>query len=851
MVHRPKQTEALFTKRRKTVHKLTDASQLFENEIGGKALRLAQLIRAGLRVKPGIILTADEVDGIAENESLTEMQHEELRVITTTTTVAVRSSAAGEDGATASWAGQFKTKLFVPAAGVVDAILECAAARNSEGVLAYATQHSLATGRLALVVQEMVDAAAAGVLFTTDPKDTELRQMVVEVVEGVGEGLVNGSQTPRRYRIREDGTVVTTEGAPLPELSQVQLDEIGAVGCKVRALFGNEQDIEWAIERGTGTLWLLQSRDITTLHQPGQNNVKLRRDKVIDDVSMATIEELERLAGLGLKVESDVWSDQNVAELLTPHPCQLAFDLFATVFAHNGAIRRGRNSMGYAIGAELNTGFFRLVGGQPRCSITHDACTYRIREFELTEYAQLVEYYQARIAEDNRLGNYPEVVLYDQNPPLSFLVELYGGKRGHELRAAYDRFFEGLRPIENTFDDTCRRQFLPHWHETICTLHNAPPMNEIAELTSRFAGLVKLLRTDACVAFVKGARLGFFAFTRLRNLLKKMFGEESEGFLNALTSGIPVGRNPNLRFNVALAKLRQDATFLREVSAQYGHLALHELEISVPRHTDNPALLVQLAEQMRGNPLSELKDSEQRSREVTAKVLVRAGTLAEELKREIHLARTYLSLREMLKFEYLKAYQLIRHTLCNLEQILRWEKDLIFHLTCDEVTSLNTESERLKQRARERQEEREINRSLFVPGVFDSKHLEDIGNPRVSGDGRFLYGIGATTEVTEGEAVVMHHFNDRDALSKLKPGTIMVTTTTDPAWSPLLALVGKTGGLVTEVGGLLSHGAIYAREMGFAAVLNVPQATTMIRTGMRIRVHGAGGYVEIIEDRRR
>ena len=112
-----------------------------------------------------------------------------------------------------------------------------------------------------------------------------------------------------------------------------------------------------------------------------------------------------------------------------------------------------------------------------------------------------------------------------------------------------------------------------------------------------------------------------------------------------------------------------------------------------------------------------------------------------------------------------------------------------------------------------------------------------------------LKGIGVTNIVTEGDVVVVRSSDDLEAISHLKKGSILVTETTNPAWSTLLSIVGSKGGLVTEIGGMLAHGAIYAREVGMAAVLNIPQATHILKTGMRVRVNGAQGYVEIMNHR--
>jgi phosphohistidine swiveling domain-containing protein len=236
----------------------------------------------------------------------------------------------------------------------------------------------------------------------------------------------------------------------------------------------------------------------------------------------------------------------------------------------------------------------------------------------------------------------------------------------------------------------------------------------------------------------------------------------------------------------------------------------------------------------------------------------------DQLNYAISTARTYLGLREEVKFHYLRAYNLLRQTVQRLEWHFGWTRSAIFHLKVEEVVTLGGEipplghylsnEEKLSldrcrstmiSVAHARREEWERNRRLFVPPVFRTDEVGSIGHPPQLNDGTVLYGIGVTDDVTEGEVVVVER-PDAEVVARLRPGSVLVTVTTDPAWSPLLAIVGRQGGLVTEVGGLLAHGAIYAREMGIAAVLNVPGATRILKNGMRVRVNGTRGYVEIL-----
>ncbi len=808
-------------------------------QVGGKAKRLSSLIGAGLLVKKGVVITTSEIENILAtgrvSQKMLDKTGEILKFL-----VAVRSSAVGEDGAL-TWAGQFKTRLSVSFDAIEEAILECASAVSSDAVSAYAQSHGVARPKLALIIQEMVNAEVAGVLFTKHPINGHA--VVIEAIEGVGEFLVSGQREPCRLYVNPvSREVVKAEGASIPVLGQAQIDELCRLGKLAKKIFGKDQDIEWAIERNTGTIFLLQSRDITTLNRKGEQM------NIIGTVRNVLDYETSRLRHLGVNVTKDVLSDQNIAELLTPHPCQMAFGLFTYLFAHGeGAIRIARNEMSYDIGSELDIGFFHLVGGQPRCSIVHDALTYRVRGVPLPDYAQMIQYYLDRIEQDSTLANYPEVVLYDQNPSEKFLVRLFGKRKARQYRQAYNQFFGKFREIETTLWSSCRRDFLRSWRART-QRQSKISFLKIPDLCKRYGVVANLLRTEACCMFVKVARLGFFAYAHLRNLLDDLFGqEEGRRYLDILTSGIPLADNPNLRFSVELAKIRNGETSEQKVIEEFGHLAMHELEISVPRYRENPEIIRVLAQRIADNPQQAMEESVMRSRQLKAELLAKAGAQSETLDYAIRMAREYLPLRELVKFEYLRGYDLLRQIALRIERLLKWEEGSVFHLDPQEIFASNQDLRGFAEIVARRVEEHEANQNLMIPSVIFSDHLEEMGQAHRVENGKVFRGIGVTDVITEGKVVVVHSSDDRGAIARLCAGSILVTVTTDPAWSPMLSVVGATGGLVTEVGGLLAHGAIYAREIGMAAVLNIPGITKVLRTGIRVRVNGREGNVEILD----
>src|SRR5689334_7085227 len=224
---------------------------------GGKAAGLAELIRQGEQVPLGFCVTTEahqrgEVPRAEILEAYERMGGGP---------VAVRSSATAEDSPDASFAGQHDTVLDVTGSGeLIAAIKKCWESLHTARAVAYRNARDIdpATVRMAVVVQRMVDAAVAGVLFTANPVTGRRTEMVVDAAPDLGTAVVDGSAPADRYVL--DGSAPTERGC----LSSTRLAELRATGARLQRRFGVPLDVEWAIDRD-GMLWLLQSRPITTL----------------------------------------------------------------------------------------------------------------------------------------------------------------------------------------------------------------------------------------------------------------------------------------------------------------------------------------------------------------------------------------------------------------------------------------------------------------------------------------------------------------------------------------------------------------------------------------------------------
>ena len=255
-------------------------------EAGGKGANLGELRRAQFPVPDGFVITTAAYALAAESAGVTgetpatarvrlagspvpsgiaDAVREAYRALGAPA-VAVRSSATAEDLPDASFAGQQDTVLGVTGEdAVLDAVRTCWASLWNDRAVAYRQTHDVpARGlRLAVVVQRMIDAESAGVLFTADPITGRRRRAAIEAVRGLGEQLVSGAVNPDHFIVdTRTGTVLERRG---DILSDVQLRELAAIGARIEKHFGRPQDIEWAIDHA-GKLWIVQSRDITTLY---------------------------------------------------------------------------------------------------------------------------------------------------------------------------------------------------------------------------------------------------------------------------------------------------------------------------------------------------------------------------------------------------------------------------------------------------------------------------------------------------------------------------------------------------------------------------------------------------------
>jgi len=869
-------------------HRIIDFRNLDQADIGqipGKISRLYHKYQAGITVPDrGFVVFPSVVDDILNAaggknliaaDSIPDAIRAELlgayhgaKFGAERIRVAVRAALDVEDGRNMSYAGGSESLINVLGAkDFLAAVAQCISASCGGRMDAYRKRNnSNGALRLYILVQEMVFQGECNngsdkfaIVFTRSPFNPD--EVLVQATYGGGEVLTSGSETGDVYRLDRSGKLLgrsisrkrmmSTPRGLVPfssdrqdnaALEEYEIAQLVSFALRIEELEGGiPQDCEicfstdWA---GIHDVVLVQNRPITTAVAFDE----LVRKQLVIDMQKRSDAGIARLKHMNNAITRTAYSDQNIVELLGRNPSLMAFGMFTYIFAHgDGAIRRGRNSMGYDIGGELKSGFFELVAGQPRCSIVHDALTYRIHGVHFHDYVRgFVLPYLEAIRENPQCANYPEVVLYEQHPTKELLEERFGKGIGRTYAKQYTQFFAGIRKHERTFAKTFCRAHEPRLNRLAAYFHGEDAsVLPVETLVRECRYMLDFLRTEACVWFVVAARLGFFAYARLRKRLHGAYDQiEASRRLDILTAGLP--DDPTLEFNCSLADVRDGKSDLAGLLDHYGHLGFNELEIAGVRYRENPDVLRMLATNLAAQPRAEFQKRVEEYEELRGEMLAECGNERGEWAKDIDAARTYLALRERIKFGYLKFYDAIRARLLAIEQMLGWDRNMIFHLDPRELFRLVGNEHNAHSKALWRAEHHVAEQQFDVPKVMFSDELDRIAIPDFAAHDNdvALAGLGASPYVAEGRAVIVHDPNDGEKVAQITEGCILVVPSADPAWSPIVCMLGSRGGLITEVGGPLAHGAIICREMRTASVADIANATRIIKDGERVRIDG-------------
>ncbi len=846
-------------------------------DVGGKGAHLGELSRVeGLRVPAGFCVTTDAFrrilaeapsldDGLDQLSRLEPDDREAIRALgaeirrTLEATAipddlaeaithalarlgdqaacAVRSSATAEDLPAASFAGQQDTYLnVVGPEAVLEHVRRCWGSLFTERAVTYRLRNGFDHRQvhMAVVVQRMVFPQASGVLFTADPVTGNRKVASVEAVFGLGEALVSGRVNADVYKVRDEEVVeraIATKRLALrasptggtreraiepdrqaqPALPDAQVVRLARLGRRIEAHFGRPQDIEWCL--ADDDFHIVQSRPITALFpipaaEDGENHVYLS----VGHQQMMT----DPMKPLGLSF----W------QMTTPRPmAEAGGRLFVDVTpALASPARRagllelmGRSDplIRDAVQTILDRGDFvpslpdegpagKPAGGAPAPIETDPAIV-----------AELIGQSQASIAALKR-----EIRTKSGPALLDFILEdiqelkriLFDPRSHQVLMSAMEATWWLNEKLEAWLGEK----------NAADTLAQSVPNNVTSEMGLALLGVADAIRPHPeVVAFLEHV--------------------EDEGFLDELPE---------------LAGGREARAAIQAWLDMYGMRGAGEIDITRPRWSERPTTLVPLI-------LGHIRNFEpgagkrrferggQEAREKERELLERLRALpdgerkAEEAKRMIDRVRTFIGYREYSKYGMVGRYFVYKQALMEeaarlvQARVLR-DKEDIFYLAFQELHDVARTNQVDDPLIRQRRDAFRAHQALTPPRVITSDGEVVAGAYRRDDlPAGALVGLAVSAGTVEGRARVVLDMGKAD----LEAGDILVTAFTDPSWTPLFVAV---QGLVTEVGGLMTHGAVIAREYGLPAVVGVEHATRRIRDGQRIRVHGTDGYVEIL-----
>jgi rifampicin phosphotransferase len=755
---------------------------------------------------------------------------------------AVRSSATAEDLPTASFAGQHDSYLHVLGTSeVLDAVRRCWASLFTERAIAYRARHGIDHHHvhMAVVVQEMLRAQASGVLFTADPVTANRKVSTIEAVVGLGEALVSGSMSADVYRVRDGGDpeasiadkAVAIAPAPgggtrrvavdpgrrhQPALSTQQIAELVAAGQRLEAHVGTPQDVEWCV--ADDQLWIVQSRPITTLFPvPPVDDDATHVYVSVGHQQMMT----DAMKPLGLSF----W------QKTTPAPMTEAGGrLFVDVTDRLGSPTTRAGLLGVLgrsdplISDALQT---LLARDDVPIPVPDDAPApppWATASAPIDTDPAIVEELIARwrsslaqLRRDIRAASGPELFPFIAEDIDVLRGLLFDPRSLQVIMAAIDATWWLTDNLADWLGDKGAAD----------TLTLSAPHNVTSEMGLALLDVADAIRPHPeVVELLERADVG------------------DDGFLDELASR-PGGK-----------EARQA---IEDFLDEYGMRCIGEIDITRPRWSERPAALVPvlLGHIRHAEPGERERRFEQGRRSAATKeqeVLAQLRSLpdgdakAEETKQMIDRVRTFIGYREYPKYAWVSRFLEYKRALLQEAERLHAAGALddvedVFFLTFDELhqavrTGVVDRGAIAARRASHRSYE-----ALTPPRVLTSDGEALTGHHhRHELSPAAIPGVAVSAGIVEGRARVVLDMAD----AEIDPGDILVTVHTDPSWSPLFV---SASGLVTEVGGIMTHGAVVAREYGLPAVVGVEGATQRIPDGARIRLNGTDGFVELLDDR--
>jgi pyruvate,water dikinase len=752
---------------------------------------------------------------------------------------AVRSSAVSEDLPDASFAGQLDSYLNIKRNDILEKVVECWASYWTDRAVKY--RHDSSIGHLdsehgaagiAVVVQRMVDAETSGVMFTTNPVDGS-HNVVIESTWGLGEAIVSGTVTPDTYVLNREGKVlekdikskekgyflkdgkntlldIDEDEREKESLTSSDLEKLLKVAIALEKHFQTPQDIEWAVELSSeneAEIYILQSRPVTTLQEK-------------DDI-----------------LWTRAYGDEYWADATTP----LFFDVMGKMLT-DYVNHEGARIMGYS--DITDTKLLKLYKSRVYFNswVLEKAFSYYPK---FARSKELLNYFP--LEDQERISQYPSILHKTLLSQLLIAIRDPDGMM-NKTDKAYRRWSARFMEKCQDFD---QRDLTKITDEELLRFYE-----DIEKSGIKHYQLIRYGMVSHSIA----------TNLMIKNWLLKWLNDQDGSLYAGLISGLDDNKTVemNIRFSDLAKIIREEKgefekiisetpRFWREFNLfldDYGHRS-NTREILYPRWREDPHYVLEVVKALSKSDLdlrAKEADSRRHRHETEQEVYrrikkTRWGFIKSRIfKVVLGLAQTYLTFRENQRF-YLD-HLLFRQRLMHREMGRRLTKqglidevDDVFFLQEKELFNLFplNKKEDIRESIIKKKKEFYRYRSVLPPkflknGIeFDDTILEYHQNA--------IYGAAASPGIYTGTARVVEDIKD---LSQLEDDEILITSNTDPAWT---AVFSKIGGLITETGGILSHGAVISREYRIPAVTAVKGATTLFKTGEELVVDGNEGVV--------
>ncbi|MEH7436759.1 phosphoenolpyruvate synthase [Neobacillus drentensis] len=752
---------------------------------------------------------------------------------------AVRSSATAEDLPYASFAGQQDTYLnIIGKEAILQHIRKCWASLYTDRAVIYRMQNGFdhLKVNISVIVQRMVFPQASGILFTADPITSNRKILSIDASFGLGEALVSGLVSADCYKVQEDKVVDKkiatkklaiyarkeggTETVPIdPDqqksqtLTDEQILQLARIGRQIEAYFGYPQDIEWCLV--DETFYIVQSRPITTLFPIPETNdlenhvyVSVGHQQMMTDPMkplglsffLLTTPAPMRKAGGRLFVDvtgqlASTVSRNNLLNMMGQHE-PLIKDALMTVVERGDFIKTLPDDKQAPSPSRNNPDMMAQFDNDP--SIVTDLI--KTSQTSVEELKQNIQTKSGSQVFEFILEDLKELKKILFNPQSSAVIRV-------AMNASLwinEKMNEWLGE-KNAAD----------------TLSQSVPNNITSEM-----GLALMDVADAIRPYPEV--IDYLQHVKDDNFLEKI-----------------------VKFDGGVKVRDALITFLDK----YGMRCAGEIDITRTRWCEKPITLIPVIlgniKNFEPNASSrKFKEGRQEALKKEQELVERLKQLpdgkqkAKETQRMISIIRNFSGFREYPKYGMINRYFIYKQALLKeAEKLVQdgiiHEKEDIYYLTFEELGEVVRTNKLDYQIISKRKDEYKLYEKLTPPRVITSDGEIIVGEyKRENLPAEAIVGLPVSSGIIEGRARVILNMEDAD----LEDGDILVTPFTDPSWTPLFVSI---KGLVTEVGGLMTHGAVIAREYGLPAVVGVENATKLIKDGQRIRVHGTEGFIEI------